>query len=319
MKRHAALLALAVLLYSCSGAPSVQQAVVRHFSTPSAPSMIQSAEEASKWLSVHFWEKLADSSASWLCDSSHVAGIELAEVEQAFSNFAMLLDRLEPGVASRCCNRLCDQMEAAERRDSSSNVLEQLAALAEKYLYDPNSPLRNEDLYSVVADRLSGWDGFDEAKRTVYADQARRSSLNSTGSIAADFAFSDRRGRVYTLHGIKAELVLLFFSNPGCEACKEIINTLRSSDKVCSLIASKRLAVANIYIDEDTHSWYSYMPEYPEDWLNGYDHNLAIRTGMLYDVRAIPSVYVLDKEKRVVLKDATLDKTMNWLQNFENR
>ena len=76
------------------------------------------------------------------------------------------------------------------------------------------------------------------------------------------------------------------------------------------MIASGELAVLNIYIDEDLGEWYNYMPIYPSSWYNGYDPDYAIRTDRLYDVRAIPSLYLLDSEKTVLMKDAPTEKIL---------
>jgi hypothetical protein len=39
----------------------------------------------------------------------------------------------------------------------------------------------------------------------------------------------------------------------------------------------------------------------------------VIRTENLYSVRAIPSLYLLDKEKRVIMKDAPEDRVFSYL------
>ena len=43
---------------------------------------------------------------------------------------------------------------------------------------------------------------------------------------------------------------------------------------------------------------------------------LVIRNEELYSVRAIPSLYLLDEEKRVILKDAPENKMMHYLVNL---
>ena len=49
------------------------------------------------------------------------------------------------------------------------------------------------------------------------------------------------------------------------------------------------------------------MPIYPEYCYNGFYPYYVIRTDLLYHVRAIPSLYLLDKDKKVVMKDATVE------------
>ena len=55
------------------------------------------------------------------------------------------------------------------------------------------------------------------------------------------------------------------------------------------------------------------MPIYPENWYNGFDPDLVIRGETLYNVRAIPSLYLLDSGKNVIFKDAVPDKIFNYL------
>jgi hypothetical protein len=120
-----------------------------------------------------------------------------------------------------------------------------------------------------------------------------------------------------TLYGVKAPYTLLFFSNPGCDACMNIINVLKGEPRIAQMIASGQLAVLNIYIDEDLEAWRSYMPIYPDEWYNGFDPDFIIRNQELYNVRAIPSLYLLDAEKKVLLKDAPENKVFDYLVKLQ--
>ena len=42
----------------------------------------------------------------------------------------------------------------------------------------------------------------------------------------------------------------------------------------------------------------------------------TIRKDLTYNVRAIPSLYVLDKDKKVVMKDAPVEKVIPYLENI---
>ena len=57
------------------------------------------------------------------------------------------------------------------------------------------------------------------------------------------------------------------------------------------------------------------MPIYPDEWYNGFDPDMVIRNDELYNVRAIPSLYLLDKDKRVILKDAPENKIFQYLMS----
>jgi hypothetical protein len=94
-----------------------------------------------------------------------------------------------------------------------------------------------------------------------------------------------------------------------------IINVLREDPVISSMVASGRLAVANIYIDEDIQAWRSYMPVYPEEWYNGFDPDMILRSNEIYAIRAIPSLYLLDSEKRVIMKDAPEERLFRYLSS----
>ena len=278
--------------------------------------MIQSQQDAAEYYAEHFWDNLADPERAYPSDSILVSGVRKTDVEQRFANWVSILDAVDLKTSEKAIKTLYDKAFACEMKDTSSNVFETFEALADKYMYDPNSPMRNEEYYLHFAARLASYPGFSSQEQAKYAHRAAGCALNRLGQKAADFRFADKRGKMHTLHGIDAPYTLLFFSNPGCEACLNIINMLKEEQKVSAMISDGTLAVLNIYIDEDLQGWRDYMPIYPEEWYNGFDPDLVIRGEELYSVRAIPSLYLLDKEKRVILKDAPENKMMSYLVNL---
>ena len=286
------------------------------FPDVTVPSVYQDRQEIAEYLAEHWWDGLTDPQRKYPCDSSLVSGVSRGDVEQKFANWTVVLDAVDYGVAVKAVNRLFDRASACERRDTSSNVFESMTEIVQKYLYDPNSPMRNEDFYGPYVERLSQCQLVDEGIRQAYAFDAKMCALNRVGTKAADFRFADKSGRIRSLYDIKADNIILFFSNPGCTACLDIINTLKSIPAVAHGVASGRIAVLNIYIDEDLKAWREYMPIYPEDWYNGYDPDYVIRTDVLYNVRAIPSLYLLDKDKKVIMKDAPETRLFDWLDHL---
>lgn len=274
---------------------------------------MEDPQDRAEYMAQNMWNSLTDPSRTYPCDSLLVSGVRKADVEQKFSNWIRILEMADRHVAVKSVEKLYDRSLACETKDTSTNVFETFVSLVEKYLFDPNSPMRDEDLYGVFASRLAEYDGYDEALRGKYARDARLCALNRVGTRATDFRFADRRGKIRTLYGTDAPYVLLFFSNPGCEACMNIINVLKEDPHISGLIDSGILKVLNIYIDEDLDAWRSYMPIYPEEWYNGFDPDFVIRNETLYDVRAIPSLYLLDSEKTVLLKDAPENRVFEYL------
>ncbi len=281
------------------------------FPEVSVPGMMTDPMDAAEWLAGNYWSGLTDQSRDYPCDSLLVSGVSMGTVEQKFADWAAILDILPRDKADKAITKLYDGAAACERKDTSSNVFETFNMLAYKYFYSPNSPARNEDHYHAYVSRLASYEGLSPEMKGKYEFEIRMTGMNRAGTVAADFRFCDRNGRMYTLHGVKAPMTLLFFSNPGCEACMEIINVLKGEPRISGMIEAGRLAVLNIYIDEDLQAWREYMPIYPEEWYNGFDPDFVLREDTVYNIRAIPSLYLLDADKRVILKDAPEDKIFN--------
>jgi hypothetical protein len=173
--------------------------------------------------------------------------------------------------------------------------------------------MRDEDLYLPFVQRMAASPLTREDMRTAFRYEAQMCALNPRGSIAPDFAITLRNGTSVRMHSVRAERTILFFSNPGCQNCKEIIDALKGDEYVCQQVSDGKLAILNIYIDEDLKAWRDYMPIYPKEWLNGYDAAHILRQDQLYCIRAIPSLYLLDAEKRILLKDAPVDRVLKAL------
>jgi len=304
-----------LVIAGCSQKKSRQSSQSRRFPEVSVPQM-GSDKDKMDYSAIHFWDAFLDSSKTFRCDSSLVNGVKKQEIETAFGQYATLLGIVDPFTSAASSGRLFDMASGFERRDTASNVFETITALVDKYFYDPNSPVRNEEAYLPFALKLSKCPYLTEAMRQAYGYSARMCALNRIGAPAADFSFTELSGRMKTLYGIKADLTLLFFSNPGCPACKEIAEALKRDARINDLIGKRRLAIVNVYIDLEIAKWKAFAAGYPKSWHSGYDQKYVIRTDVLYNVRAIPSLYLLDKDKKVIMKDATQENVLAYIDNL---
>ena len=306
--------AVMILVISC-GQKKAEQFQALPFPDVVPPAMMEDVQDRVEYMAMNMWNSLLDPSRTYPCDSLLLSGVRKGDVEQKFANWMQILDAAGMKVAQKSIAALYSKAYACEKKDTCSNAFETFTELVDKYMFDPNSPLRNEDYYGVYASLLASSEFIPESMQGKYARDAKLCALNKVGTKAADFRFADKRGKINTLYNIKAPYILLFFSNPGCEACMNIIEVLRGEPSIARLISSGMLSVLNIYIDEDLDAWRSYMPVYPEEWYNGFDPDFVIRNEMLYNVRAIPSLYLLDSEKTVILKDAPENRVFDYLVN----
>ena len=79
---------------------------------------------------------------------------------------------------------------------------------------------------------------------------------------------------------------------------------MKNSLLLQNMVGSGEMKVLTVYPDEDLNLWREKLPEMANEWINGYDKGQVLTLEQRYDLSSIPSFYLLDKDKRVVLKDA---------------
>ena len=299
------LTALALTISACGGRAPKALPPATSFPYPEPPAMVTDPAQRASYAVLHFWDKYFEA------PSRYSEGL----TEQAFANYVTLLQLAPLASAARAQDTLLCRAERSESsRDTSARVLERILSLEENYLYDVNSPYRNEEFYLPVMRHMLAWPDIKDDIRIRTEREYPLFSLNRLGTVAADFTYTLRNGRTGTLHGIQAERILMFFSNPGCQNCKEIIDALSSSMAVQAQLQDGSLKVLNVYPDEDLGEWFAYMSHYPKEWINAFDADCVIRGDSIYLLRAIPSLYLLDSEKRVICKDAPLEEILRRLE-----
>ena len=302
----------ATLVFSC-GEGQTSAPVTRDFPMMEIPRMITEPAQRLEWLCGHFWDRFTATDSLYHCDSVTMNGVRKEQVESQVGMFATLTQQIPLPEGKKAMRSLYDRLEAFQLAHPEGNVLPEVVGLVSRYFYDPNSPVRSEDLYQPFVSALAQSALIREDYRAGYAWDAKVCALNPTGSTAADFPFIDTAGRRRTLHSIKADRTLLIFANPDCKACRELMDMMDAYPEIQARIAGGALKVVDIYIDEDIDAWKAHKADYPPQWLCGYDPSFTIRRDRLYSVRAIPSVYLLDAKKTVLLKDATPERLLQAL------
>lgn len=305
---------LLLLALSCGPRKTKAPAIpTRDFPMAEIPVMITEPTERLTWLSQHFWDRFTALDSLYFCDSVTVNGVKAQDLEKQVGFFATIVQEIPLKDGAKAMELFYDRLESFQLAKPAGNLLPQTVALVSRYFYDPNSPVRNEDLYLPFVSRMATSAVIREDYRQGYAWDARMCALNRSGTQAADFVFVDSFGKRRTLYGIQAPRTLLIFGNPDCHACRELLEQMESYPQISAQIDQGLLKVIDIYIDEDIDLWKERMDSYPAQWINGYDPTFTIRENLIYNVRALPSLYLLDAKKTVLLKDATPEKILNAL------
>ena len=296
---------LMILFIGCSTQSKKKVAeaeVAKTFVMASVPITITEPSLRAEYLVKHYWDKF---------DFTDTAYIHLPKVtEQAFADYINVMNYAPIETVTASIKKMLTSAE------QDSLVYNHFIELYEKYLHDPNSPLRNEVYYIAALEQIISTDQLDDVQKIRYHKLLEIANKNKVGEPAFDFKFTDSHGRKLSLNGVKADYTVLFFYNPGCKACKEISTGLTNSPLVSSLTKQNKLKIIALYPDKDLTEWKNYQGNIPSQWINAYDAAGAIEQHELYDLKAIPTLYLLDKKKHVLLKDVTFPALHGYLEQL---
>ena len=296
MKRILWIALAALLVAACGGkksrpAQSSARPAPRTFRAVTVPSTVP-PEERKAYLRDHYWDNFDFRDTTLLAEVDTVAMVRALFAYVA--NFVAPDDRAAIDTLMR-------------RASASKPMTEYFAMLAERVLHDPNSPARNDELYIPVLEALVSSPWLDRWERIAPQHDLRMASQNRIGRPANDFRYTTADGVTRRMYDIRAEYLLLFINNPGCNMCKTVREAISASPMLNELIERGKLKVLALFPDEDLTEWQE------------YDKGCVVRYRELYDLKAIPALYLLDRDKRVMVKDAVDVGLIEWAIDHDDR
>ena len=309
MNRYGLLIGLILLLASCRAKPGTAEAKERtrtdstvvqpqaQFPFPEIPTTLTEPEARKAWLLTHYWDKFS------FADTTLMNNRDVTE--QGFVNFiALLLDGTTSEELAR--ESLANWCAGFVGKEHARQVLTQTA---DDYLFNPNSPFYNEGLYGMYLEALLGKLPQTDAMRSAYRFKLELVKRNNVGDKATDFTYYQPDGMRRTLATtpVKNDRLLLMFYDPECESCHEVLLQMAADTALEEAVQTGKLSVLAVYTEGNEEAWRKALPDMPGGWTVGTDRE-AVKTGALYDLKAMPSLYLLDGSKTVLLKDAAYEK-----------
>ena len=296
-----------VLLFGCifcvgqqKNTKLFEQKKERSFSLPEVPFMLDTPEARATFVCEHYWDNF---------DFADTAYIHLPDItEQAIVNFMDLLPRVSQDLSERAMAILFQK--AAPHSQMMWHFWETMS----RYWKDANSPMRNEEMYIRLCQSVEIVSEVEEGLKEQARFSKQLAERNRLGQLAQDFVYTLFSGKQARMYDLKAEYVLLFFYNPDCQTCVEVKSLMKNSILLKDLVENQKLKVLTVYPDNDIKLWRERLGDLSSDWVNAYDKGQVLTYKSLYDLSSIPSFYLLDKEKKVLLKDVDWWRVMKFLQ-----
>ena len=304
-------IALCSIVISCN---SPKETVPVDFPQINIPVYINDQVQAVNFMAKNYWNNFFAMGESAAKEGQAVHGVDSVSFESAFGAYAQILSMCEGGIADKSVTLLFKNLDSLALAGEKKPLLK-IMQLMEHYFYNPVSPVLDEEIYLSALNGILASRSLSELDKMQYEWQHKICVMNRVGTPASDFRFRELLGngnfRERSMYSIRGEYTLLFFNNPDCPSCAQILDVIKDSPLV-GMVNKGELKVLAMYIDEDLAAWKENREKYPAGWIYAYDQDLILRDNGLYGLRAIPSLYLLDKEKRVILKDAPVEKVISY-------
>lgn len=195
-----------------------------------------------------------------------------------------------------------DSLVASTPADSLPGLLERVSDL----LFEPTSPSYCEGLMALYLEaalpRLA-----DETEREVARWKLEEvCRVNAEGTEAADFRFDLQGGPrgCRMSRYLKGQPLCVVFYDPDCRHCAQVIKELEG--------LSARVNVLAVCVDSTPERWAETCGSLPGGWARAYDRS-DVSENETYVLRGLPSIYLLDADRRVVLKNPSAQRLINYL------
>jgi thiol-disulfide isomerase/thioredoxin len=193
--------------------------------------------------------------------------------------------------------------------------------LNQKYMWEDGVYTHLFEKY--FAQRNYAW--LTENGRKIISDRYYSLAANIMGTPASEIELPDTSGAKRSLYSdTSASYTVVAFWDPTCGHCKEVLPKLDSMYQAKWKAAGLKVYAIARETDGTKADWLKFINEHRlQEWTNVYyskdQEKSLISAGIpgysqLYDVQTFPTLYLLDKDKRIVAKKLTWEQTDQVLQ-----
>ena len=261
---------------------------------PEIPADLTTPSQRAEYLVLHFWDKFDFKDTPLLMKEDLL--------ERCFVDYLEVLSLVSSSSVEKSIERLLKKAEVEKK-----NYLF-LAELGEKYLSKPTSPMFDEEKFIPLLQCLLKSPVLNDTEKIRPKYLLESAMTNRVGHVANDFTYTLINNKTGSLHAIRAKYTLLYFNDPECEDCHKLTKQLIASPVITNLISRQMLQVITVYVNDDIEVWKKHASDMADTWIYSYDAEQKINMERLYHLNQFPTLYLLEKDKKVLLKDTTFEK-----------
>ncbi len=174
-------------------------------------------------------------------------------------------------------------------------------------IYRNNQHSQSDYIYLHLIDQyyLAGkapW--ADPRYLKLMKDRADNIRTTLIGSKAPDLKLETMDNKNISLYNVDANWIVLYFWSPDCEKCQLQTPII---DKIYKKYKSKGIKIFAVFTYADRAVWIDAIKNQDLEWIHAYDPLLKSNFSKLYKVNDTPTLYLLDKDKKIALRNTEIE------------
>ncbi len=204
-------------------------------------------------------------------------------------------------------------------RARANDTVFQFVAITLLNKYAKSKIMGQDGVYvAIVEDVYMKGEAFwsDEEQTKNIVERARALSPSLLGGVAPPFTMADVNGKPTAMHDMPGKYMILYFWDYDCGHCKKVTPALA---KLYPKYRNKDVSMMTVSINGDIEIWKKKLKEYGLTKAGGVhvqDHRRETGFDSYYDLRSTPRLFILDKDKKILAKQISVEQAEDLLDKF---
>lgn len=267
------------------------------FEYPVAPEEMTDLQSRSNFIVSNFWRQFDFDKKS----------VGQSQLNHAFGVFASALPWANEKVADDAVDQLLKNLK------KRPGLLYQFTLAAEESLYSPSADFWIDEVYLKFLNAVHSSKKIKDIRKARFELQRTPLANSLKGKPLPDFEIVSPAGDKISFN-VSAPLNIVEFGSPSCFDCRMTKLKLDTDMDIAEMIEKGALSIWFVVPDaESEENWQAELSDYPSAWTVGAGNELD----MLVDMRKTPSLYLLDGDGNIILKNTGIDTVLNYIKSAD--
>ncbi|RUT79086.1 TlpA family protein disulfide reductase [Ancylomarina longa] len=149
-------------------------------------------------------------------------------------------------------------------------------------------------------------------------EQVIKLQFNLIGEKGQDLTMETPEGEYIRLSEVDAPYTILYFWEPDCGHCKK--STPKLKTEIYDKFKDKGVKIFAVCTQNEKEKWKNFIADHDLfGFMNCYDPHYQTNFRIYYDVFSTPTIYLLDKDKKIIAKRLDIETLKTFLENKLNK